>query len=120
LLYLLFGCYGDEDCVEVLCPKGQWHDQCCGKSKPYVCERMVYSDTCWKKQDDKSYWISTEKKNNKYAEADCISKGAKLFEPKNAKQNDFVADRVEKKGLSGFMIGVQCPCHFPSDHEHQS
>jgi hypothetical protein len=81
---------------------------------------MVYSDTCWKKQDDKSYWISTEKKNNKYAEADCISKGAKLFEPKNAKQNDFVADRVEKKGLSGFMIGVHDRKENGKDTEHQS
>ena len=36
-------CHGDEDCVEGLCPKGEWHDQCCGKKKAYVCERMVYS-----------------------------------------------------------------------------
>ena len=59
------------------------------------------------KLDDKSYYINTEKKNYKEAEADCISKGAKLFEPKNAKQNNFVADHAKKKGLSaGFWIGV--------------
>ena len=37
-------CYGDEDCVEVG-SKGKWNDQCCGKQKPYVCEKDVVSCT---------------------------------------------------------------------------
>ena len=56
--------------------------------------------------DDKSYFVSTEKKNNKEAKADCISKGAKLFEPRNIKHNTFVAHLSEKKGLSGFWVGI--------------
>ena len=33
-------CFGDEDCVEVG-SKGKWNDQCCGKAKPYVCEKKA-------------------------------------------------------------------------------
>ena len=42
-------CYGDEDCVEVG-SKGKWNDQCCGKAKPYVCEKKA--KTC-KNEDGK-------------------------------------------------------------------
>ena len=53
-----------------------------------------------------SYYVSTEKKNNKDAEADCISKRGKLFEPRNEEHNTFVTRLAEKKGLYGFWIGI--------------
>ena len=60
----------------------------------------------WINLDDKSYFVSTEKKNIKDAKADCISKASKLFEPKNAKHNTFIAHLSERKGLSEFWVGI--------------
>ena len=42
----------------------------------------------------------------KDAKADCISKASKLFEPKNAKHNTFIAHLSERKGLSEFWVGI--------------
>ena len=67
---------------------------------------FMNTDCGWEKLDCTSYQVNTGKKNNKDAEADCIKKGGKLFEPRNAKHNNFVADLAKKKGLSGFWIGV--------------
>ena len=89
-------------------------------SKGY--ERIIWDfffalDTCWTKVDDKAYWISTTKKKNKDAEADCISRGGKLAEPKNYRENSFVADLAERKGLSGFMIGIHDKKENGKEHE---
>ena len=67
---------------------------------------MINTECGWEKLDCTSYYVNTEKKNNKDAEADCISKGGKLFEPRNAKHNAFVTRLAEKKGLNGFWIGI--------------
>ena len=74
-------------------------------------------DTCWTKVDDKAYWISTTKKKNKDAEADCISRGGKLAEPRNYRENSFVADLAERRGLSGFMIGIHDKKENGKEHE---
>ena len=42
-------CHGGH-CAEGLCPKGNWHDQCCTQSNAYVCERMVYSGKYFNKK----------------------------------------------------------------------
>ena len=67
---------------------------------------IFYLDCGWEKLDCTSYYVNTEKKNNKDAKADCISKASKLFEPKNAKHNTFIAHLSERKGLSEFWVGI--------------
>ena len=58
--------YGDEDCVEVG-SKGKWNDQCCGKAKPYVCEKKA--KTC-KNEDGK-----LKCPNEKSPQASILDKG---------------------------------------------
>ena len=67
---------------------------------------LFYLDCGWEKLDCTSYYVNTEKKNNKDAKADCIRMGGKLVEPRNAKHNAFVTQLAEKKGLYRFWIGI--------------
>ena len=69
-------------------------------------ETISDPSSSWINLDDKSYFVSMEKKNIKDAKADCISKASKLFEPKNAKHNTFIAHLSERKGLSEFWVGI--------------
>ena len=68
--------------------------------------KCFFLDCGWEKLDCTSYYVNTDKKNNKDAKADCIRMGGKLVEPTNAKHNAFVTQLAEKKGLYRFWIGI--------------
>ena len=106
-------CSGDEDCVEVKAdPEGKWNDQCCSKSKHYICEKSLPTsfsskNLVWEVKKEKRFLVHVAKKSHLEAQKFCVSQGGKLFEPKSEMENSEIAALAKEKGAkNGIWIGI--------------
>ena len=60
----------------------------------------------WVEVNDKQFYFHPDKKTFQDANEYCTKNQAKLFEPKNRKDNEDVSSTAESQGISEFWIGI--------------
>ena len=95
---------------------GFWSDEDCANTFDVICEESLTSSdatavTCptgtnWYVIKERCFHISNSRANYEDAKNDCISKGARLFEPKNHKDNIVIYKNVKKYANIPYWIGI--------------
>ena len=95
-----YGFWTDEDCTnsfDVICEESQTSDVTT-VSCPICTNRYIIRDRC--------FHISNSMANYEDAKKDCISKGGRLFEPKNRNANFVMYKKVKKHANIPYWIGI--------------
>lgn len=95
-----------ENCVEMLVVNrywknwnGEWLDQSCEQSRPFVCEKK------------RGYWYHTGKSTWANAKSTCHAWGGHLVIIESRAENNRIASGLKKRGMEGSWIGLNDKNH---------